>query len=94
MAIVTLATPMAQADWPEFRGPRGNGLAAAPGDGTPLGLPLTWSETENVRWKTAIPLTGWSTPVVMGGQVWLTTATVDGKDFFAICIDAQTGRIL
>jgi len=85
---------MAQADWPEFRGPRGNGLAAAPGDATPLGLPLTWSETENVRWKTAIPLTGWSTPVVMGGQVWLTTATVDGKDFFAVCIDAQTGRIL
>ena len=64
-----------------------------PGATQPLGLPLHWSETENVSWKTPIPDRGWSTPVVLGGQVWLTTATIDGHDFFAICVDARTGQI-
>ena len=83
----------AQTDWPEFRGPWGNGHAQAPGDTQPLGLPLEWSETENVTWKTPIPHRGWSTPVVLGNQVWLTTATLDGHDFFAIGVDAETGQI-
>jgi outer membrane protein assembly factor BamB len=81
-------------DWPEYRGPWGNGNATGPGDSKPLGLPLRWSETENVQWKTPIPHRGWSTPVVMGGQVWVTTATADGHDFFAIGLDAATGKIL
>jgi outer membrane protein assembly factor BamB len=54
---------------------------------------LHWSEINNVKWKKEIPYRGWSTPVVMGGQVWLTTATLDGHDFFAIGIDAQTGEV-
>lgn len=83
----------ARADWPEFRGPRGDGHVSAPGDTKSIGLPLRWSETENVKWKTEIPHRGWATPVVMGGQVWLTTATVDGHDFFAICVDADTGKV-
>ncbi len=83
----------ASADWPQFRGPWGNGYASAPGDAKAAGLPLHWSETENVKWKTPIPFKGWSTPVVMGGQVWLTTATPDGQDFFAICVDAETGQV-
>ena len=92
--LIALASPYARADWPEFRGPFGNGHVSAPDDTESLGLPLTWSETENVRWKTPIPHRGWSTPVVMLGQVWLTTATEDGHDFFAICIDADTGKVL
>src|SRR5438874_5171665 len=84
----------ARADWPEFRGPWGNGHASAPGDNKPIGLPLQWSETNNIKWKTEIPDRGWSTPVIMGGQVWLTTATVDGHDFYAIGVDAETGKIL
>ncbi|MGA2500378.1 MAG: PQQ-binding-like beta-propeller repeat protein, partial [Tepidisphaeraceae bacterium] len=84
----------ARADWPEFRGPWGDGHVSAPGDNNPIGLPLRWSETENIKWKTEIPYKGWSTPVVMGGQVWLTTATPDGHGFFAICVDAATGKIL
>lgn len=78
--------------WPEFRGPWGNGHAAPPGE--TAGLPLTWSEEENVAWKTAIPYRGLSSPVVLNGQVWLTTATEDGHRFFALCLDADTGRIL
>ena len=81
-----------RADWPEFRGPTGDGHVSAQGS-QPIGLPLHWSETNNVKWKTEIPDRGWSTPVVMGGQVWLTTATENGHDFFAICVNADTGQI-
>jgi outer membrane protein assembly factor BamB len=82
----------AWADWPEFRGAWGTGHVSAPGSKA-AGLPLQWSETENIKWKTEIPHRGWSTPVVLGGQVWLTTATVEGHDFFAIGLDAETGEI-
>ena len=88
--LLVLNAFSARADWPEFRGPSGDGHAS-PGDGK--SLPLHWSETNNVKWKTEIPYRGWSTPVVMGGQIWLTTATEDGHDFFAIGIDAQTGQL-
>jgi len=80
-------------DWQEFRGPFGNGHATATEDAKPAGLPLRWSEKENVKWKTAIPYCGWSTPVVMGGQIWLTSATEDGNDFFVLCLDAASGQV-
>src|SRR5205823_9672883 len=75
-------------DWPEFRGPTGDGRAPSAQD-----VPLHWSETNNVKWKTAIPFRGWSTPVVMNGQVWVTTAKEDGHDFYAIGLDAETGKV-
>ena len=83
----------ANSAWPEFRGPLGDGHVPPTSDGKPIGLPLHWSETNNVKWKTEVPYKGISTPVVMDGQVWLTTATVDGHDFFAICVDAETGKV-
>ena len=93
LTVLLLFAPVSHAsDWPEFRGPFENGHAAAD-DAPPAGLPLHWSETKNVKWKTPIPYCGWSTPVVMGGQVWLTTATEDGHDFFCLCLDTQTGRV-
>jgi outer membrane protein assembly factor BamB len=94
LICVAFGWPAARADWPEFRGPRGDGHVSAPGDAKTIGLPLRWSETNNVKWKTAIPYRGWSAPVVMGGQVWITTATVDGHDYFAIGLDAETGKVL
>jgi outer membrane protein assembly factor BamB len=93
LVLVALGSPAARGDWPEFRGPWGDGHVSAPGDTKLIGLPLQWSETNNIKWKTEIPHRGWSTPVVMNGQVWLTTATVEGNDFFAIGIDAETGKI-
>lgn len=75
-------------DWPQFRGPTGQGISSA------AGLPLTWSETENVKWKTAIHGKAWSSPVVSGRQVWLTTATEDGRELFAVAVDRESGRIL
>jgi len=93
LVLSAFAASSVRADWPEFRGPFGDGYASVPGDTKPLGLPLHWSETNNVKWKTEIPDRGWATPVVLNGQIWLTAATVDGHDFFAICADADTGKI-
>jgi outer membrane protein assembly factor BamB len=89
----SFASFTAMAEWPEFRGPYENGQTPVGKGGGTLGLPLHWSETENVSWKTAIPFRGWSTPVVLGDQTWLTTATLDGHDFFVLCLDAHTGEI-
>src|SRR5256886_6747850 len=93
LALLAFSARAEQAVWPEFRGPWGDGHVSAPGDDKSVGLPLHWSETQNVKWKPEIPHRGWSTPVVMGGQVWLTTATEDGHDFFAISVDAESGKI-
>jgi len=91
---VLLAATLVHADWPEFRGPWGDGRTSAPGDTNLIGFPLHWSETNNIKWKTEIPFRGWSTPVIMNGQVWLTTATEAGNDYFAICLDKDSGKIL
>ena len=93
LALLGMGPLTSRADWPEFRGPWGDGHASAPGDTKPVGLPLHWSETNNVKWKTEIPYRGWSTPVVLGDQIWLTTATEDGHDFYALRIDAATGQV-
>ena len=81
------STP-AFANWPDWRGPTGDGRSDA------TGLPLNWSETENVVWKTRIHDFGHSTPVVWGDQVWLTTATKDGGTLYAVCIDLNTGGVV
>jgi len=60
-------------DWPKFRGPDANPLGAH------ARLPDRWSTTENVEWSAAIPGRGWSSPIVTGGKVYLTTVTTDGK---------------
>jgi len=93
LATLNFGLLTARADWPEFRGPWGNGHVSAPGNTELIGLPLHWSETNNIKWKTEMHDRGWSTPVVMGGQVWLTTATEDGHDYFAIGVDKESGKV-
>jgi outer membrane protein assembly factor BamB len=78
----------ASENWNQFRGPTGQGLS----DST--GLPLKWSEEQHVKWKTPIHGKAWSSPVIWGNQVWLTTATPDGRELYAVCVDRTTGRIL
>ncbi|MDZ7615536.1 MAG: PQQ-binding-like beta-propeller repeat protein [Patescibacteria group bacterium] len=89
-AVLPLATVSAWAAeaWPVFRGPSYDGSSDA------ANLPLTWSEEHNVVWKTPISHRGWSTPVVMDGQIWLTTATEDGREMFVYCVDLATGGVL
>jgi outer membrane protein assembly factor BamB len=57
-------------------------------------LPVEWSETSHIAWKTAIHDRGWSSPVVWKNQIWLTTASEDGKQMFAVCIDLATGKVV
>lgn len=86
--LATLFFAQPADNWPQFRGPDGNGHARA------TGLPTNWSESQNVVWKTPIHDRGWSSPVIYGNQIWLTTATKDGRQLFALCLDKQTGRII
>ena len=80
-------TATAQEPWPQFRGPDGQGHS------TEKNLPLEWSETKNIAWKTAIPGLGWSSPVVANGKVWITTATEEkGFSLRAIAFDVTTGK--
>ena len=68
-AAAPLALPAAAANWPQFRGP---GATGVPADET--GLPATWSTEDNVAWKASIGGTGWSSPIVWDGRVFLTSA--------------------
>ena len=88
MLLILILSVVLVFDWPQFRGPTGQGVSEE------RGLPTTWSENKNIRWKTAIPGRGWSSPVVQGDRIWLTTATEDGKSLRAIAIDRNTGAIL
>jgi len=70
LAAILLVRPAAAADeWPQWRGPHGQGHAAT------SGLPLEWSETKNITWNTPLPGQGHSSPVISGQQIWLTAAT-------------------
>ena len=68
-ALLVAATTVAIADWPQFRGPLGSGHI--PGG---QALPSEWSETKNIDWKVALPGRAWSSPVILGDKIWLTTA--------------------
>jgi outer membrane protein assembly factor BamB len=88
--LLMLSLPLMRGaeNWPQFRGPDGTGHSDA------RGLPLSWSETRNVIWKTAVHDRGWSSPVIYGKQIWLTSANKDGRELFVLCIDRETGKII
>ena len=66
--MLLIAAPCLAQNWPQFRGPDAEGHTTA------QNLPLEWSTTENVYWKTEIPGGGWSSPVVVDGRIYLTSA--------------------
>lgn len=90
LCVLSVNTPAnaAEQNWPQFRGPSGNGIC------TVDNLPVSWSEEKNVKWKTPIHGRGWSSPVIRDRQVWLTTATEDGHELWAVCVDAISGRVI
>jgi outer membrane protein assembly factor BamB len=81
-------------EWPEFRGPTGQGIVP------PGSLPAEWSATKNVVWKQPIPGTGWSSPILCGGRIYLTTAVPvpdspnNDQSLQALCLDARTGQVV
>jgi len=87
LGMVALPALGTAQEWPEFRGPGGRGHSAD------RGVPVEWSESKNVAWKTALPGQGWSSPVVSGGRIWVTTAVADRDvSLRALAFDAATGR--
>jgi outer membrane protein assembly factor BamB len=79
-------------EWPEFRGATGQGIATAN-----QGVPIEWSTTKNVRWKEPVPGAGWSSPVISGGQIFLTTGVPksgSGPSLHVRCLDVTTGRLV
>ena len=92
LVLALAATASARADWPQFRGPDGQGHAAA------KNLPVEWNAEKNVAWKQLIAGQGWSSPVVLGEQIFLTAAVpVEGKtgdySLRLMSLDAATGEV-
>src|SRR5262245_12972582 len=90
LVLVGLRTSSVRAeDWPEFRGPTGQGHSAE------RNLPFEWSESHNVIWKIPVPGSGWSSPVIASGRIWLTTALKqNGTSLRAMAFDVESGRTL
>jgi outer membrane protein assembly factor BamB len=74
--------------WNQYRGPNGDGKTLA------KGLPVEFGETKHVRWKTAIPGIGFSSPVLWDDQIWLTTAPPEGNEVYAVGVDLHSGNIV
>jgi outer membrane protein assembly factor BamB len=85
---LALANTVRAEDWPGWRGPRGDGTS------TETNIPLKWSATENVAWKTPIPGKGHSSPVVWGDRVFLTTCLEKEGKHLLLCLDRKTGQVL
>lgn len=85
--LMLLGVLLPFSDWPEFRGPTGQGHSDE------RGLPLTWSETTNIKWKVPIPGGGWSSPSIQKDRIWLTTATDDGRSLRVVALDFANGKI-
>jgi outer membrane protein assembly factor BamB len=83
-----LSLPLLAEDWPEFRGPSGQGHSAE------RGVPQSWSNTKNVRWRTAVPGAGWSSPSIAGDRIWLTTATDNGASLRVLALETATGKLV
>lgn len=88
LALFVTACGLARAEnWTRFRGPNGQGVSSE------VNLPVTWSATDNIVWKTSIPGNGWSSPIVYDEHVFLTTATEEGVSCRVICVNRKDGSI-
>ena len=76
------------ADWPAFRGPKGDGVSSE------SDVPLHWGPEQNIKWKAPLPAPGNSSPIVSKGKVFLTCATDAGKNRGLYCYDRRNGELL
>lgn len=89
ICVIMVAVHSAQAeDWPMWRGPDSNGLS------TETKVPLTWSDSRNIAWKTAIPGSGYSSPICRGDKIFVTSADVTTNERTLFCIDREAGTIV
>lgn len=89
VGILAVSLPLFGGDWPAWRGPTRDGIAAS--GQTP---PVRWSETENIAWKTPLPGRGHSSPTVVGERIYLATADVAKQTQRVLCLDRRDGKIL
>src|SRR5436309_5000558 len=89
-AVVLLISPLTAhaEDWPGWRGPRGDGTSRE------TGLPVRWSGTDNIKWKSPIPGSGYSSPIVWGDRIFLTTCREAQHERVPLCLDGRDGHIL
>jgi hypothetical protein len=86
LVVLALAAPVWAEDWPGWRGPRGDGTSSE------ANVPVRWSATENVGWKVPIPGKGYSSPIVWGDRVFLTTCLEDQKNRVLLALDRGSGK--
>ena len=86
--ILPVAFSQNSDNWTHFRGTNMDGHAAV------KTAPLHWSDSTNVVWKAPVKGLGWSSPVVFGNQIWVTSAKEDGTEFYTLCFDLETGKLL
>ena len=86
LALARTSSLEANTHWNQFRGPD-DGVASN------AKLPVNFSDTKNIQWRTPIHDLGWSSPVIWEKQVWVTTAKKDGTELFAVCVNLETGEI-
>lgn len=86
--LISAAISQNADNWTHFRGSNLDGHA------TVKTAPLHWSDSTNIVWKAPVKGLGWSSPVVFGDQIWLTSAAKDGKEFYTLCFDLKTGKLL
>ncbi|MEL0096984.1 MAG: hypothetical protein VW875_14145 [Planctomycetaceae bacterium] len=77
----------AEDHWNQFRGPSGNGISIA------TNVPIRFDESNNVRWKTFIDDSGWSSPVIWENEIWITTGSDEKNELRTLCVDLETGDI-
>ena len=85
---VCSAAESAPKNWNQYRGYGGDGRADA------ADLPVEFGESQNVKWKVPMQGKAWSSPVIWGDDIWLTNAQPDGKQMFAVRVDANSGKVL
>ena len=90
LVVLLLCAPglLLAENWPGWRGPSGDGISPE------KGIPTTWSATENIAWKVAIPGNGHSSPVVWGNKVFVTTCLPEKEQRVLLCLDRRTGETL
>ena len=88
VAFVFSSYAIEKENWLQLRGSTADGISVS------KTAPVKWSETENIVWKIPVAGRAWSSPVVYENQIWLSSATDDGKRMFAVCIDFESGKII
>ena len=87
-ALAALAAAVHAEDWPQWRGPRGDGRSAE------TAFPTSWSQTENVVWRTPLPGEGHASPIVSGGKIFTVAANPETQERLLLCLDRAHGKVL